>query len=250
MRSPLPSFRMHKATTAFVLAVFLQAAARAGEETPTPSAPSEKPPVLATTEDAPKPAKPLNARQERQILDFARIHHPELADLLEKLKTADPPEYQRALADLKPARHRLLRLEEREAAEFPRELALWKIESRIRLLMAQMVVEEDDDALLENNLKPLLAERRELKQQSLQFERKRIADRLANVDRQLEQLQGPEETYTANEMKRLKQTLARQRKAGKGKGKLDRQKARDARQKADQRDRKAEKRQQKADQKK
>jgi hypothetical protein len=240
---------MRKVTTVIALALFLHGAVRAAEESPGTSAPSDKRPARAATGDSPKQVKPLTARQERQILDFARIHHPELADLLEKLKTADPPEYQRALADLKPVRHRLLRLEEREAPEFPRELALWKIESRIRLLMAQMVVEEDNESL-ENDLKPLLVERRELKQQSLQVERKRIADRLANLDRQLEQLQAPEETYTANEMKRLKQTLARQRKAGKGKGKLDRKKAREARQKPEQRDRKAEKREPDADQKK
>jgi hypothetical protein len=235
------------ATTALVLAFFLHAAVRAEDEAPQTPAQAEKPGAVAAADQAPKNLKPLNAKQERQTLDFARIHHPELADLLEKLKTADPPEYQRALADLRPAQQRLLRLEEREPTEFPRELALWKIESRIRLLMAQMAMEDNDESL-EASLRPLLAERRELKQQSLQLERKRTADRLANLDRQLEQLQEPQETYTANEMKRLKQTLARQRKAGKGKAKLARQKARDAGKKDAKADRKSEKLEQKREQ--
>jgi hypothetical protein len=249
MPAPLAGIRVSKAITALVLALFLQSTARTGEESPKAPVQSEKPAASPVSEKSPKNVRPSTAKQERQIIEFARIHHPELADLLEKLKTADPAEYQRALADLRLARNRLLRLQERDSADFPRELALWKIESRIRLLLAQMVV-EDDEKSLESSLRPLLAERRELKQQSLQAERKRIADRLAKLDRQIEQLHEPGETYTANEIKRLKQSLTRQRSAGKAKGKPARQKARDSGQKDAKAEKKSQKRSPNAEEKK
>lgn len=208
-------------------------------ETVKPSSPA------AAAAAAGKGTKPLNAKHERLILEFARTHHPELAELLEKLKQADPPEYARAMEDLRPAQQRLLRLQEREPEQYPVELALWKVESRIRLLTAQMAMEADES--LEESLKPLLAERRELKLQTLQYERKRVADRLASVDRQLDELQQPAETYTAKELKRLRQSVARHPKPGKGKLRTAKQKAREAVEQQKKAEKKANQREQKRD---
>lgn len=177
--------------------------------------PSDTKPKRPADGKASAPA--LNARQERQTLKFARDHHPELADLLATLKDSDARQYQKALQELLRTQQRLSKLHEKQAAGYADELALWKVESRIRLLLAQLAM--DDDEHLETDLKPLLVQRRELKQAVLSRQRTQVAERLADLDRQLETLTESPEAYADRELARARQSLAKKAKPKKEKNK-------------------------------
>ena len=84
-----------------------------------------------------------------------------------------------------------------------------------------MIREADDTR--DETLKSLLAERRQLRIEMLQFERTKTAERVANLDAQLNQLQSDPEGDVEKELSRLKQTAASQAKAAK---KWDKTKAR------------------------
>jgi hypothetical protein len=160
-----------------------------------------------------EPAAGLTKDEEQQALGFARSQHPELADLLEKLKEGNPKEYGKALQDLHRAQQKLYRLADQNPERYALELGLWKVESRIRLLMAQMVME--GDGAQDDNLKSLLGERRTLKIELLQLDHGRAVERLTNLDRQLEQLLRDPEGDTEKELSKLKQSAGNQAKAAK-----------------------------------
>jgi hypothetical protein len=68
---------------------------------------------------------------------------------------------------------------------------------------------EGEDARNEN-LAALLSERRSLRIELLQFDRAKAVERLANLDRQLEQLQRDPEGDIAKELAKLKQAAGNQ----------------------------------------
>lgn len=152
----------------------------------------------------------LTVEQETQALYFARSQHPELADLLERLKKNDPKEYGRALLDVHRAQVRIGRLAEKDPQRFALELSLWQTDSRIRLLAAQLVMGGDET--LEAGLKPLLAQRRELKLQLVQLDRTKAVQHLDELDRQLETLQANPAEQDEKELNKLKQSVAKRQK--------------------------------------
>lgn len=159
----------------------------------------------------------LTGDQERQALEFARNQHPELADLLQRLKESNASEYAKALQDLQRAQARLARFAERNPDRFSAELAIWKVNSRIRLLMARMMM--DEDPALESQLKELVEERRSLRLAMLKADQAKAAERLARLNRQLEEMQRRPERATEKELTQLKREIAKQAKPAKGKGK-------------------------------
>lgn len=180
--------------------------------------PPANPPAQKKEEPQPRDAKSapgkkllkLTADEETQALGFARSQHPELADLLEGLKKNDPKEYAKALLDLHRAQVRIGRLADKNPERFSLELSLWKTESRIRLLAAQLAMEGDETS--EAGLKALLAERRELKVQLAQLDRTKALKNVADLDRQLETLQANPAEQDEKELNKLKQSVAKQQK--------------------------------------
>jgi hypothetical protein len=155
----------------------------------------------------------LNAEEEQQVLGFARSQHPELVPLLEKLKEDNPHEYRKALTDLYRAQQKLHRMADQNPERYALALRQWNVQSRINLLAARMVREADDAR--DETLKSLLAERRQLRIEMLQFDRAKLAERLASLDGQLTQLQQDPEGDIDKELSRLKQSAANQAKAAK-----------------------------------
>lgn len=167
-------------------------------------------------EDAEKPQKTgrktlpetqLKPDQEAVALAFARTHHPELADLLEQLKQNRAAEFGKALPDLYRAADRLAKLNDRDAERYPLELDLWKMESRIRLLTAQLLM--GGSVSLEADLKGLIVQRIELRTRLLQMDRERAAQRITAIDRELETLRADPEAAALRELDRLKKNAAR-----------------------------------------
>ena len=100
--------------------------------------------------------EPLTPKREAILNDFAKQHHPELATLLQTLKTKSPNDYGAAMFDLDRSVDRLLKSQEKTPEKFDAQLAEWKNTSRIRLLEARLVM--TDDRSVEGELRSALAE--------------------------------------------------------------------------------------------
>lgn len=138
-----------------------------------------------------KPAGPqkgeLKGDMEASAIAFAGEHHPELKTLIESLKTANPGEYKKAIHDLARTQERLTKLQGNKpgaANRHDHELALWKLDSRIRLTAARSAMKETEE--LRAELKTLVEQRRALSLQLLKDERERTVVRLAKIDTELQ----------------------------------------------------------------
>jgi hypothetical protein len=130
--------------------------------------------------------KPVDKR-EAAALTFAKTHHPELAELLSNLKRGNPTEYQRAIKELSAAVERITRIQEKNPERYDFALNTWKLDSRIRLLTARLVMA--DNPAQEAELKALVLQRNEFKLRELKLEREKVAARLKNIERDIAELE-------------------------------------------------------------
>ncbi len=128
----------------------------------------------------------LKPEQEAAALAFAGEHHPELKTLVESLKSANPDGYKKAVHDLARTQERLSRLQGNKPGavnRYDHELALWKLDSRIRLAAARHAM--SDTAELKAELKTLVEQQQVLSFKQLKVDREQTAARLAKLDEQL-----------------------------------------------------------------
>lgn len=139
-----------------------------------------------TAREPHKPAVPeLKPEQETLALAFAGEHHPELKALIESLKTANPEGYKKAIHELARTHDRLSKVQANGKGNdrFAHELALWKLDSRIRLTAARSAMRDTDE--LRSELKSLVEQRQQLALQGLRDDQARTAARLEKIDREL-----------------------------------------------------------------
>lgn len=145
-------------------------------------------------ETADKSAKPVRGRRpavaeiDREAVGFARAHHPELADLLEKLRKNNPRAYRAAVQDLAREQTRLQRLQERAPERYEFELQLWTMDSRLRLLAARAIRGNAEE--VRPQLQTLLQERHEFRLKRLRQEQERLRTRSERVAATIEELEG------------------------------------------------------------
>ena len=163
--------------------------------------------------DAPVDRSKVSANQEKIALEFARQHHPQLADLLRGLKSSKHPGYQQAVRDLYRTSDRIERLKDRPSNRYELELRQWKIDSRIRLLAAQQGM--DGQLAYEEELKVLIQDKLDIKRSLLQMERDRLAARLSKLDEQLDETEGATEDVVEKELDRLLKDATRRAAAAK-----------------------------------
>ena len=147
---------------------------------------------------------PLSAQQETAALKFAREHHPELAELLERLQTHSTSGFQKAIREVHSTVQRLDRLQERQPERYISELQDWKLSSEIRLLTARWVMSQDPE--LEQQIRELMKQRRTARMDRLKMEREKLTERLASLDSQIEAA----EAEVADNMTKEWDRLARQ----------------------------------------
>lgn len=134
-----------------------------------------------------KPVLHVTPEREAAAMVFVRRHHAELAELLDYLKGNLPKDYERAIRELFRSSERLARLKETDdETRYLLELDLWKTQSRIQLLVAQVRMKSSDE--LEGQLRDLLQQRYELKLSLLRHDREKMAIRLKKLDEQIEKL--------------------------------------------------------------
>lgn len=179
--------------------------AGADEEKNEKKAGARKPAVQKTI------AVKLTTDQEESALEFAKKHHPELARLLEQLRRKSSVEFKRGIREVHLAALRLDRFKEKQPARFKSELQTWKADSEIRLLSAKWIVSSDKK--LEKQIQALLRKRQELRIEKLTTERERLAERLKQLDDQINMSTSDLDAAIDAEWERLSKRAAATRKA-------------------------------------
>lgn len=156
----------------------------------------------------------LTPEREAAVMKFVELNHPELKGLLESLKTTRVKEYEKAIRDIYGASDRLANLKARDLELYELELKNWTLRSRIQLTAARMAMSSSDDTRLQ--LRELLNEQLEVRAELLRHERRRVQQRLEQVEKNLARLEGDRE----NQVERQIDLLLRSAETSKAKGKL------------------------------
>ena len=134
-----------------------------------------------------KPTQGFTLEREAAALTFVRMHHAELADLLDRLKTRRPQEYQKAIRELFRASERLALSQEQQPLRYELELQEWKLSSRIQLLVARMSMNRTPE--LEQELRQLLNEQVSVHRELIRFSYERTSARAAALQKELTDLE-------------------------------------------------------------
>jgi hypothetical protein len=156
----------------------------------------------STAGEQPKETKPLP--NEELAWEFARTHHAELAKLLEQLRKNAPKEYRAAVADLDRARQKLDKTKARSAERYEAELAEWKLDSRIRLMVARLAMGGNPE--LETELRSAIGER-------LALRARLLSDEIATLERRLEKLREQQTSAQQSRDEAITRELDRLRKS-------------------------------------
>lgn len=152
------------------------------------------------------PAMPaFTPAREAAAMAFVREHHPEVADLLENLRSSRPEQYRRAARELFRASERVSQWKERDAARYELELAAWKINSRIQLLLARSSMSPDVD--VEEELKKLITERVETRLAIRKLDREQLSKRLALAEADIERLSKEKDATVERQLKQMQQNI-------------------------------------------
>ncbi|MBT4866075.1 MAG: hypothetical protein HON53_13305 [Planctomycetaceae bacterium] len=147
----------------------------------------------------------LTPGREAAAMTFARLHHPELAKLVTKLKKRKVRQYDQAVRQLFQTSERLARTRERTPDRYELSLEAWKLDSRIRLMAARMTM--NSDSQLEEDLKELLRAKASVRLRRLTKERERLAERLQRVDALIERIDSDPDASTKKELQRIKRSF-------------------------------------------
>jgi hypothetical protein len=175
--------------TAFGLACLVGVPTLGAQE----NAPRVKQPPIAKPKGDEKPKDKklggMTPAREAAALAFVREHHAELESLLARLKERQPKQYEAAIRDLFRHSERLANVQEKDASRYDLELRAWKLQSRVQLLSATVLMNpQDKDA--KAKLRQAIVEQLQLRQQALVAEREHVAKRLQKLDEQIERAAG------------------------------------------------------------
>ncbi|MBL9081285.1 MAG: hypothetical protein JNK76_05735 [Planctomycetales bacterium] len=162
---------------------------------------------------ASKALQGFTPEREAAALTFVRAHHPELAELLDRLKTRRPQEYQKAVRELFRASERLAQSQEMQPLRYEMELNEWKLQSRIQLLVARMSMGRTPEQ--EAELRQLLAEQLAVHRELVKFTHERTAARAAALQKELDELDADREQLVERRYQEALKTAGRPKPAGK-----------------------------------
>jgi hypothetical protein len=162
---------------------------------------------------ASKALQGFTPEREAAALTFVRAHHPELAELLDRLKTRRPQEYQKAVRELFRASERLAQSQEQAPQRYEMELSEWKLRSRIQLLVARMSMGRTPEQ--EAELRQLLAEQLAVHRELVKFTHERTAARAAALQKELDELDADREQLVERRYQEALKTAGRPKPAGK-----------------------------------
>lgn len=147
--------------------------------------------------------------REAAALTFVSLHHPDLAQLLGQLKNSQPDQYERAIRELFRTSENLAQLQEREPQRYEYELESWRLNSRIQVLAARLMM--GPDAEIEDQLREALRAQADLRIRQQQATRDRMAERLTQVDKDLEAARRDRDAKVQRDFQRVMQSVGRGR---------------------------------------
>jgi hypothetical protein len=170
---------------------------------------SNKPAKQATQKAAQKVRQATDAEREEAALAFVREHHPDLVDLLKRLKGTKENEYRQAIKELSRDSKRIDALRDRDPDRYKLELRAWQLDSGIRLLAAKLSLEDRPE--WQEDLKVALAERADVRLAQLKLERKRVTARLKKLDAEIDNFASQREASLKRNFDRLMGTAEKAR---------------------------------------
>ena len=221
-----------------VLAIFLLCSASAVADTSAAdsertkaSAQSKSPKANAAVLDSkpadrtgsPRPAKSkrgknaaaiiITPERETAALSFANEHHPELANLVKKLKKRKKyrRQYERAIRELIRTNERLARLADRDPQRHALLLKIWEHDSRIRLLAARTTMSSDPK--LERRINNHLTDRIKVRLQLLTMDQTRLQSRSEKLNKQMKKIGQQIDTIVSDPARAAEQELQRLKKS-------------------------------------
>lgn len=131
-------------------------------------------------------APTVGSPEERSAtaLAFVREHHPDLVELLARLKGSNGVEYDKAIRELARTSDRLSVLRAKNPERYALELESWKLKSQIQLLSARASLAPNED--LTSELRALIERQLEVRAAQLELERSELAERLDRVEAALQ----------------------------------------------------------------
>lgn len=143
-----------------------------------------------------------SAAQESRALEFVDKNHPELAAMLPQLKKRHPQEYQSAIHELAGSQQRLEKLATRDKTLHGIEVNLWRIDSRVRLLAAQLAMGADRDRLT-GEIRKALVERTNLELRRKQLQRDQLQAKITRLDSEISRLSQRREQRVDQSLERI-----------------------------------------------
>jgi len=165
----------------------------------------------AKTPAAPTVGSP--AERSATALAFVREHHPELVELLERLKASNVAEHEKAIRELARTSDRLSVMRARNPERYALELELWKLKSQIQLLSARASLAPNED--LTSEIRALIERQLEVRAAQLELERSDLAERLDRVEAALQTAQADHQSQLDKQLNDVLRGIdvARQREA-------------------------------------
>jgi len=136
----------------------------------------------------------VTPEREAAALKFVELHHKELLRILRSLEKVDDAQYEKAIEQIFRASERLARLKSRSAERYKYELALWKVKSRLNLLIASLPMVSDYERAMAE-IEQAIVDELEIQKQLLQYETTLARKRLSRLE---ETLQQQEKNFDAN----------------------------------------------------
>lgn len=145
--------------------------------------------------------------QETAAINFAGKHHPELVTLLERLKHENKSQYNRAIRELASTNERLAKMT-RYPERQVQELNKWKLDSRIRLILARLKMADPSEVdRLQSQLHALVEQRTDNQLARLLEEKMKLDLRLEKTNAAIGDIEADRSAYIDRELKRLQRTL-------------------------------------------
>ena len=136
--------------------------------------------------------QPTDKRSEpldrKELLEFVRLHDPQLERLLDTLEKKRPQQFKSALQNLARETERLKAMETRDPVRFGLELRLWKNNKQIQIVSAKIALNGESEET-RNTLRDLIKEKNSLRLQQLELELARNQQRTEKLNGQLAKLQ-------------------------------------------------------------
>lgn len=173
----------------------------------------EKEPGKASTAKNSRTIAGFTPEREAAALTFVRANHPELADLLDRLKARRPQDYEKAIRDLFRVSEKLALSRETFPVRYELELKQWKLTSRIQVLSARLSMKRTKEQ--EDELKQLLAEQLEVHRELLAFNLDRAQNRAAMLQKDLDDLDAGKQAILDAKFEKAIKAAAQRKPAGK-----------------------------------